>query len=176
METRMNPRLPQFTRWLVYLFMAIIVVAVAALALAGIALPIYWTDIAREVASEYPKLDFAALLPWMLTVFALGIASLGIVWAILRKLLAIINSVEAGDPFNAANSGRLTGIGWLMVAGQLLGFPLAFAASRLADFFGDNDVGTDLPLNGVLAILLVFILADLFKRAAAMREELEGTV
>ena len=31
-------------------------------------------------------------------------------------------------------------------------------------------------LNGILSILLVFILAGIFERGAEMREELEGTV
>ena len=45
-----------------------------------------------------------------------------------------------------------------------------------ADMFGESDTGWDLSLNGILAILLVFILAGIFERGAEMREELEGTV
>ena len=42
--------------------------------------------------------------------------------------------------------------------------------------FGENNVDNDLSLSGILAILLVFILAGVFERGAEMREELEGTV
>jgi Protein of unknown function (DUF2975) len=94
----------------------------------------------------------------------------------MRKLLSIINSVEQGNPFITANAIRLRAIGWIMVGIQIIGLPLAAAAGNVADMFGENDVGFDLPINGILAILLVFILAGIFERGAEMREELEGTV
>ena len=94
----------------------------------------------------------------------------------MRKLLAIIDSVEDRNPFIIANAMRLRAIGWLMVGLQIVGLPLAVAAGNVADLFGENDVDMDFSLNGVLAILLVFILAGIFERGAEMREELEGTV
>jgi len=41
---------------------------------------------------------------------------------------------------------------------------------------GESDTGLDMSLNGILSILLVFILAGIFEHGAAMREEQEGTV
>lgn len=169
-------RLPQLARWLVYLFMALIVFVGVVLALAGAMLPIYWDEVVVELAQVYPKLDSSALLPRLLVIFAFAIVMMGIVWTIMKKLLAMINSVEVGDPFIIENALRLKAIGWMMVALQLLAIPLAFVAHNTADLFGKHDVGMDFPLNSILAILLVFILADVFKRGAEMREELEGTV
>ena len=94
----------------------------------------------------------------------------------MRKLLAIVASVEQGDPFVRANALRLKAIGWLMVGIQIVGIPLALAAGEAADMFGESDTGLDMSLNGILSILLVFILAGIFEHGAAMREELEGTV
>jgi len=75
-----------------------------------------------------------------------------------------------------AHDNNALAIGVVMVGVQIVGLPLATAAGNVADLFGENDVGFDLPLNGILAILLVFILAGIFERGAEMREELEGTV
>ena len=121
-------------------------------------------------------MDAAALYPKLYIIFALGILLLGIVWTVMRKLLAIVRSVEHGNPFVFANAVRLKAIGWLMVAVQIIGIPLAMVARQAADLFGENNVDLDISLNGILSILLVFILAGIFERGAEMREELEGTV
>jgi magnesium-transporting ATPase (P-type) len=171
-----NNRLPQVTRWLVYIIMALIAFVGVVLALVGVVLPFYWDEAAVEIVKEYPKLDTSALLPRLLAVFAFAIVMMGIVWTMMKRLLAMINSVEAGDPFIIENAKRLKAIGWMMVALQVLAFPLALVARNTADLFGEHDVNLDFSVNGLLAILLVFILADVFKRGAEMREELEGTV
>lgn len=169
-------RILRVTRLLVYLIMGLIAFAGTVFALVSVVLPFYWTEALAELTSENPGIDPANLLLWLLAVFALGIVVLGLIWAIMRKLLAIIGSVEEGNPFVLVNATRLKAIGWMMVAVQIVGLPLAAAAGEAADMFGNSDTGIDFSLNGVLAILLVFILAGIFERGAAMREELEGTV
>lgn len=176
MNTVSNPRLPQVTRWLVYLIMGLMTLLAAGIVLGGILLPIYWTDVVAEIADKRPKLDTGTLLPLVYAIFAFALVMLGMVWTIMKKLLALLNSVEVGDPFILENAVRLKSIGWMMVGLQLLAIPLAALAKITADMFGKNDVNYDFPLNGLLAILLVFILADIFKRGAEMRDELEGTV
>lgn len=169
-------RLSRITRWLVYLIMGLVAFAGTVLAIVSVALPFYWTEAAAEIAKEHPALDTVALYPKIYAIFALGIMILGLIWAIMRKLVAIIGSVEDGNPFVLANAIRLKAIGWLMVAVQLIGIPLAVVASETADLFGDNNVDFNFSLNGILSILLVFILAGIFEHGAQMREELEGTV
>ena len=176
MSTHTHNRVLQVTRWLIYLIMALIAFADAVLVLVGAVLPFYWTEAAAKIVQENPSLDSDALFPILYVVFALGIVIMGLVWTIMRKLLAIVNSVAEGDPFVLANAVRLKAIGWLMVAAQIIGIPLAFAARQAADLFGENNVDSDISLTGILAILLVFVLAGVFERGAEMREELEGTV
>ena len=169
-------RVLRLTKLLVYLIMGLVALAGALLALVSIVLPFYWTEAMAEVAQANTGLDQAVLLPNLLVVFAFGVMILGLIWTIMRKLLAIISSVEVGNPFARANAHRLRAIGWLMVGIQILGIPLAFAAGAAADLFGESDTGPDFSINGLLAILLVFILAGIFEYGAEMREELEGTV
>ncbi len=171
-----NSRILRVTRWLVYIIMGLVAFVGTALAFVSVALPFYWTEAAANIAKEYPALDATALFPKIYAIFALGILLLGLIWTIMRKLLAIIGSVEDGNPFIVANAVRLKAIGWLMVAVQIIGIPLALVAKEAADLFGENNVDLDLSLNGILSILLVFILAGIFERGAEMREELEGTV
>ena len=169
-------RILRITKLLVYLIMGFVAGGGVVLALVSVGLPLYWNEALAEIAKEKPGIDTSSLLPGLLAIFALGILVLGLLWTMMRKLLTIIDSVEDGNPFIKANAVRLRAIGWMMVALQIVGLPLATAAGNVADLFGENDVGFDLPLNGILAILLTFILAGIFERGAEMREELEGTV
>lgn len=169
-------RILRITKLLVFLIMGFVAIGGVVLALMSAGLPLFWTEALAEIAKERPDIDTSNLLPGLLSIFALGLLVLGLIWTMMRKLLAIIDSVEDRNPFVIANAVRLRAIGWLMVGVQIVGLPLATAAGNVADIFGENDVGFELPLNGILAILLVFILAGIFERGAEMREELEGTV
>lgn len=164
------------TRALILLIMGLMAVAATILVATAVVLPFYWTEVAQQIAVEKPGLDAAALYPWIYVVFALGLVALALIGTIMRKLLAIVGSVALGEPFAMANAVRLKAIGWLMVALQLIGVPLALAAGEAADLFGSNNVGFDFSLNAVLSILLVFVLAGIFEQGAMMRDELEGTV
>lgn len=164
------------TRAVILLTIGLIAVAAIILVATAAILPFYWNDVAQQIAVEKPGLDTAALYPWLYVIFALGLVALALILTIMRKLLAIVGSVAQGDPFAMANAVRLKAIGWLMVALQLIGIPLALAAGEAADLFGRNNVGFDFSLNAVLSILLVFVLAGIFEQGAAMRDELEGTV
>jgi hypothetical protein len=171
-----NNRILRITTLFVFFIMGFVAVAATVVAATSIAVPIFWTEVVAEIVRENPAVNTNTLLPRLLIIFALGLLILGLVWTMMRKLLSIINSVEEGNPFITANAIRLRTIGWIMIGIQIIGLPLATTAGSVADMFGENDVGFDLPLNGILAILLVFILAGIFERGAEMREELEGTV
>ena len=166
----------QTTRGVLYLILTILIVAGTVLAIASAALPLWWSEALAELGKENPGARTDGLLPELLALFATLIVVIGLVWTALRKLLAIVRSVGDGDAFIAANAYRLRAIGWLLVATQLVGIPLALLASHIADRFGDNDVDFDISVSGLLSILLTFVLARVFERGAAMREEMEGTV
>lgn len=171
-----DTRILRITTLLVYLIMGFIAFGGVVLALTSAALPIFWAQAAAEISKANPQANVSSLLPTILQVFALCLLVLGLVWTIMHKLLAIMSTVEEGDPFITANASRLRAIGWLMVGVQIIGLPLATIAGHVATVFGENNVDYDFSLNGILAILLIFVLAGIFERGAAMRQELEGTV
>jgi hypothetical protein len=96
------------------------------------------------------------------------------------RLLAVVNSVGKGDPFDPANADRLAQMGWLALGGQVLILPLMGLAEWFAPYLekaGEgSDLGLDFDIGGILLILVLFILARVFRHGAAMREDLEGTV
>ena len=97
-------------------------------------------------------------------------------YGVLKRLLAIVGTVRAGDPFVAANAQRLQVIAWLLFAVQCSASSSAGSpgASRRAAHPIDVDAG--FSINGWLAVLLTFLLARVFAEGARMRDDLEGTV
>jgi hypothetical protein len=98
----------------------------------------------------------------------------------LFELRGIVKSVDRGDPFEPANADRLSRMGWLMVAAYAIGIVAGVAVSWLQRVVPEAR-GADIDINGdgggsILLILVLFILARVFRQGARMREELEGTV
>ena len=96
------------------------------------------------------------------------------------KMRAIIRSVGEGDPFIPENAQRLNAMAWLLlvheVAALLVGELRAYTAN-LADGQGTNSIEYGpYDLDGLLIVIVLFILARVFRHGAAMREDLEGTV
>ncbi|MEA3012886.1 MAG: hypothetical protein QOD42_1431 [Sphingomonadales bacterium] len=123
-----------------------------------------------------PSPDATRLVWGLRAVAAIGIASIPINYLILKRLLAMVDTVRMGDPFVAANARRLQGIGWALVALQLLGLLVAIISRLISTPAHPVDLDSSFSLNGWLAVLLTFVLARVFAEGAGMREDLEGTV
>ena len=64
------------------------------------------------------------------TIMIVGIAAAGVVDRVLRQLLAIVDTVRAGDPFVSGNARRLEAIAWWVLLGE--GLRLLIGAIALA--------------------------------------------
>ena len=156
---------------------------VAVLLVAGaVAAPIFEGDIVAELIADGKGPPPAGFV-WIVSLMLAGIAGLlGLLVYFLLLLWRIVGTVGAGDPFVPENAARLSRMGWVAVAGNVLALFVAGAVTRVAtvaadmgedvDFNGDIDFGG----GGLLLILVLFILARVFRHGAAMREDLEGTV
>jgi hypothetical protein len=114
--------------------------------------------------------------PWvgngLRAIIVVGVVGAAIVHTILRRLLAIVDTVRAGDPFILDNARRLEAIAWSVLA--LEGLRLIVAAIAAAVWEpGRFDAFSFAPW---LAVLLLFVLAGVFAHGARMRADLEGTV
>ena len=110
-----------------------------------------------------------------------GIAAIGLVTnplyhLILTRLLAMVDTVRAGDPFVLANAARLHAIAWLLVALQVCGLIIAIIVRMINSPAHPVNISAGPSIAGLLAILLTFVLARVFAEGARMRDDLAGTV
>lgn len=154
---------------------------VFAMVMIGIGIGAVATVQHAEIAAKLASADAPAIVIWLLVGALLvveGLLYLGL--RFLLELRAVGASVEQGDPFHPDNAARLARMGWIAVIGQVAVLPLGALATWLKPFsdkLGDTvDVSVGLDGGTILLILILFILARVFKRGAAMRADLEGTV
>ena len=123
-----------------------------------------------------PSLEAERVIWGLRSVAVLGLVSVPINYLVLRRLLAIVETVRSGDPFVAANALRLRSIAWALLVLQLLGIVIGLVGKTLSTPDHPVDLNAGFSVNGWLAVLLTFILARVFAEGARMREDLEGTV
>jgi hypothetical protein len=105
-------------------------------------------------------------------IVVIGIVGALIVHTVLRRLLAMIDTVRSGDPFIHENALRLAAIAWSVLGLEVLRLLVTAIASavwepgRLGGF----------SFAPWLAVLLLFVLSGVFAHGARMRADLEGTV
>jgi hypothetical protein len=93
---------------------------------------------------------------------------------IVGSLRRIFATLTAGDPFHPDNVARLRLIG-LMLAGLELG-RYAFWAVSAWLLPGVNSVEPRLSLTAWFSVLVVFVLAEVFREGARLRREAELTI
>lgn len=156
----------------------------ACLLLAGTLAPfIFGEAFQRHLVEEGANLDFSTIR-WQIAMILLLAASLtAILMRICWLLRKIVQSVGAGDPFIPENARRLTQMAWLSLAFQLIGVPIMAIATWLRDVAVNAGMELErvhveqgLDLNGLLLMLILFILARVFRKGADMRADLEGMV
>ncbi len=106
----------------------------------------------------------------------LGLVTIPINYLILKRLLAIVGTVRAGDPFVDANAQRLQAIAWALLALQLLSLVIGGIGKAISSPAHPVHLDAGFSVNGWLAVLLTFVLARVFVEGTRMREDLEGTV
>jgi hypothetical protein len=94
----------------------------------------------------------------------------------LKRLVAIVDTVRAGDPFVAANAYRLRAIAWLLLILQVLGLIVGLIGREISSPAHPVHFDAGFSINGWLAVLLTFLLARVFAEGTLMREDLEGTI
>ena len=123
-----------------------------------------------------PSPDTSRLIAGMGVVAVLGLISIPLNHAVLKRLLAMVDTVRAGDPFVAANAARLQSIAWVLLMLQLLSIVIGAIGKAVSTAAHPVHLNAGFSINGWLAVLLTFLLARVFSEGALMREDLEGTV
>jgi hypothetical protein len=123
-----------------------------------------------------PSPEAERLIVGLRAVAVLGLAAIPLNYAVLKRLLAMVETVRAGDPFVAANAYRLKAIAWALLALQLLSIVIGAIAKAVSTPATPVHLDAGFSINGWLAVLLTFLLARVFAEGARMRDDLEGTV
>ena len=105
----------------------------------------------------------------------LGLAAVPLNLIVLRRLLAMTETVRSGDPFVAENAMRLQTIAWALLGQQVLQQLVAWIAQGLSTETARLNI-PGFSTSGWLAVLLLFVLARVFAEGAAMRDDLAGMV
>lgn len=161
-------------RWVlgfVNIFVAIGVFATGLLLVTTVFVP----DFAVGFLDGLADAEDSGLRPLLLneraTFLAAFIACLS-TWWILNRLRRMFLAVNQGDAFERANVGRLQGIGVGLIGIEL-------SAAILARFIPRGIIDGlkyEVDLGAWLAILIVFMLAEIFRQGAKMRDEQQMTV
>ena len=123
-----------------------------------------------------PSPEAARLVMGLRAIAVLGLFAIPVNHVVLRRLLAIVETVRAGDPFVAANADRLNALAWALLALQLLSLAIGAIGDAVALPGRPLDLDAGFSITGWLAVLLTFLLARVFAAGTVMRDELEGTV
>ena len=93
---------------------------------------------------------------------------------VVTRLRAVFKTLIAGDPFHPDNAGRLRGIGATLAILELGRYVVA-AVTRVF-FHGALHVGGGISLTTWFAVLVIFVLAEVFREGARLRGEAELTI
>ncbi|HEX8449812.1 MAG TPA: DUF2975 domain-containing protein [Allosphingosinicella sp.] len=119
-----------------------------------------------------PGLFLPILRLWVITALPVFAA----VHIMVSRLLEMIGTVRAGDPFLPENAARLRTIAWCLLVVQLFDLACGVFIGILTRAGADLGGGWDPSLGGWVAVLLLFVLARVFEEGARIRADLEAVV
>lgn len=135
-----------------------------------------FADLNLTVSDDSGGLQQPLTRPLLVFGVAAFAAFFGSFMLILRNLRMIFRTLTLGDPFQPPNVRRLRQIGLILAVvtgGKWLAQSLV--ADRLAPGIMDPQGFTDL-LTPVFSVLVVFVLAEVFREGARLRRESELTI
>jgi hypothetical protein len=129
----------------------------------------HWTGVTMT-AGEIGRMALAA--------YAGAIAALALIQLILRALRRVVASASVGDPFIEANAVDLVRVAWLLLGVNVIDAllkPMVYLLAPAAVRAKIHDT-VHISITGLFAVLLIFVLAQIFRRGSDMRAELAGTI
>ncbi len=133
----------------------------------------HWTMTALGIP---PLAQSGPLIIGMRAIAALGLVAVPLNLAFLKRLVAMVETVRAGDPFVAANAYRLQAIAWILLGQQLLSVAVGLIGKSVSTPAHPFHLDAGFSPSGWLAVIMIFVLARVFAEGTLMREDLQGTV
>ena len=181
MHDRPNDLLLIAGRVLTYIAQVGLVLGGIAITIAAPVMLFFQEEVTVRFAEKVGQVSGSTFILMTLALMAIALAIIAAAFVFFGKLRAIIASVGESDPFTPENADRLNLMAWLMLGIQVLLIPamgLGLVFAKWGDSVEHADITIDagLDLEGVLIVVVLFILARVFKHGAQMRADLEGTV
>ncbi len=156
-----------------------ILIVVNWVSAAAILVLLVFMPTAKWILSSFdlsPSPEASRLILGLRAIAVVGLIAVPLYYIILKRLLAMVATVRDGDPFVPANASRLQTIAWTLLALQFLGLFVDAIAKAVSIPGHPLHFDTSFSISGLLAVLLVFLLARVFAEGTRMRDDLEGTV
>jgi len=90
---------------------------------------------------------------------------------VVNRLLEILKTLRFGSPFVKENADRFRAVGYALLIGEGVKFAFGFLS-----LIADADVEIESSPIAWLAIIAVFVLSEVFREGARMKEEQDLTV
>jgi len=170
-----------FLKVVLDVFYAALWVALGALLLGGVAILIFQPLTTGVVniniegvnpATVSDLIDKPQALAGLIFIVA---AYIGVLIVVLNRLRRVFETLILGDPFRPQNVARLRIVGFALIALEALGY----IVHRVTDMFvAGRARGFSLSVNltGWFAILVVFVLAEVFREGARLRQDADLTI
>lgn len=160
------------------LMQVVMAIAFVALLVAPVVMLFSRSLVEQQLAEGAISMGYQPFMSHVIPLVLLAAVVVGTIFLSARLMGQIIDTVGEGDPFVPENATRLARMGWLMLAGQgvlliMLGIARSFIdlmPERTVHFEGGLDMG------GIFLVIILFILARVFRKGTEMRDDLEGTV
>lgn len=164
----------------VLIFLMVVVAIAGGACAAAIPVVIFSADVVVQLAEEIPTVPTATMITAIAVTLAFAALLLAALFRVFQLLYSIVETVAEGDPFVPDNAKRLTQTAWLALGVQIVSMPLEALGNWIGDNADKTEGGSDIALgisgNGLLLVLILFILARVFRKGTEMRAELEGMV
>jgi len=95
----------------------------------------------------------------------------GIVLYVVNRLLEVLKTLRFGSPFVMENADRFREVGYALLLGE--GLKIIFA---IWSFIIGVEADIEISLMGWVAVIVVFVLSEVFREGARMKEEQDLTV
>ena len=153
----------------VNVFVALGAVACLLTVLAGLVMPDFMNGMLAALR-ERPEGAFGASEPSLFLVVAGAFFACAFTWLVIDRLRRIFQAVNQGHAFELENVGRLRTIGTSLAGLEIS----SLVVKALAPVIDGHRF--ELDLGAWLGVLIVFMLAEVFRQGADMRDDVQGTV
>ena len=180
MERSRSDPLVTVLRFIIGFIIGAVGFALVMLAAGFVAAPFFAGDVGSNLAKEGLEIAPWQAIALIEVLLAAIIALLVTVEFFFVLLWRVLGSISEGDPFVPANSRRITQMAWTALAGNLWAIVLTAYAAWLERFSDhivtQGDINFSFGGGGLVLILVLFVLARVFRHGTELRDDLEGTV